>query len=166
MLNRRNLMLTLAAGALPACRSKSEPDLAEVINIGDEGLAPQLLRGFHRVEANSWRWTQGKFSVALKPPKRIDRGAVLLLRFSVPDAVMTQRKEITLSAVIEGVPLPPEKITTPGAHEFRRDVPAEVVKGKRAATVDFTVDPFTPPGEADERELGIIAETVGLLKKS
>ncbi len=159
-------MGALAAGAMAGCRSKSGTDLAEVVNIADEGLAPQLLRGFHRVENGSWRWTQGKFSVALKPPKQAGNGAVLLLRFSIPDALMAQRKEVTISAVIEGVPLPPEKVTAPGEHEYRREVPAEVVKGKRAATVDFTVDPVTPPGESDERELGVIAATVGLLKKS
>lgn len=165
-MNRRTMMTVLAAGAVAGCRSKSGTDLAEVVNIADEGLAPQLLRGFHRVENGSWRWTQGKFSVALKPPKQADKGAVLLLQFTIPDGVMAQRKEVTVSAVIEGVPLPPEKVTTPGAHEYRRDVPAEVVKGKRAATVDFTVDPPTPPGDSDERELGVIAATVGLLKKS
>lgn len=163
MLNRRSVLMALLASA--GCRSGNS-DLAEVINVADEGLAPQLLRGFHGVENNSWRWTQAKFAVALKPPKKIDNGALLMMRYNLPEAVFAQRKEVTLTATIEGIPLPPEKITKAGAGEFRRDVPADALRGKRAATADFEVSPASPPGETDGRELGLIVDTIGLLKKS
>jgi hypothetical protein len=66
---------------------------------------------------------------------------------------------------VEGIPLPPEKITKSGMQELRRDVPSEVLKGKTGVNVEFKVHPFTPPGEVDRRELGVILHSVGLIKK-
>src|SRR5258708_5797053 len=96
------------------CTKHKEGDLAEVVNMGDPGLEPQLLKGFHPIESG-WRWTMGQFSVALKPPRRGDSvGAVLVLKYSLAEAVMEKLKEVTITAVVDGIPLPPEKCTKGG----------------------------------------------------
>lgn len=157
-----------AAGVLlTACgRSKKESDLAEVVNVADPGLETQLLSGFHPVE-QGWRWTKAQFSVALKPPRHADSaGAVLMLKYSLPDPVIVKQKEVTITATINGIPLPVEKCTKGGLQEMRRDVPADVMKGKTAVTIEFSVTPFLAPSENDLRELGLIAHTVGLVKKA
>lgn len=37
------------------------PTLAPVVNMADARASVQLLKGFHDVEGNAWRWTMGKF---------------------------------------------------------------------------------------------------------
>lgn len=165
MTNRRVFVAATAAG-LAGCGANKEDQAAEVINVADESLSPQLLSGFHPVEQNSWRWTQSRFSVVLRPPRRVPAGAWLTVRYSLPEQALAKLQQTTLSATIEGIPLPPETITQAGLHEFRREVPAEVVKGKPTVRVDFQVQPFLPPGAVDGRELGLIVHTIGLVKKS
>ena len=161
----RKLLTVVAITCLLAgCSKKKEGELAEVVNIADPGLEPQLVKGFHPVE-QGWRWTMSQFSVALKPPKSANKGAVLLLKYSLPDAVLEKQKEVTITASLNGVPLPPEKCTKPGIQEMRRDIPGDLLSGKSAVTVDFAVAPFLAPSDADKRELGVIVHTVGLVKK-
>jgi hypothetical protein len=155
----------LALALLSGCGSSGDVKLEEVVNTGSDGPSPQLLRGFHPVEEGSWRWTQSKFSVALKPPRQVSQGAVLVLRYSLPEPALATLKEVTISSTIEGIPLPPEKCSETGMRELRREVPADVLQGKRAVTVDFAVDPFLPAGASDRRELGLIVHSIGLLKK-
>ncbi|MBI4910591.1 MAG: hypothetical protein HY820_43665 [Acidobacteria bacterium] len=161
----RNLVLaTVLACMLTGCGKNKEGELAEVVNVADAGLEPQLLKGFHPVE-QGWRWSMSQFSVALKPPKHADKGAVLLLKYSLPDAVLEKQKEVSLTASINGIPLPAEKCTKGGLQEMRREVPGDIFKGKTAITADFTIAPFLAPSDTDKRELGVIVHTVGLLKK-
>jgi len=168
-MHTRRILLTAGALALLAllagCGASSDAKLEEVVNTANGGPSPQLLRGFHPVEEGSWRWSQSKFSVALKPPRQISQGAVLVLKYSLPQPALATLKEVTISSTIEGIPLPPEKCSETGMRELRRDVPADVLKGKRAVTVDFAVDPFLPAGENDRRELGLIVHSIGLLRK-
>src|SRR6266568_3169366 len=67
--------------------------LASVIHMGDPKAAPQLLSGFYNIEENAWRWTMGKFAVALRPPRNASvRGATLHLKFVIPPAVIEKVK--------------------------------------------------------------------------
>lgn len=161
-------MVTAACGllVLHGCSKRKEGELAEVVNMGDPALEPQLLNGFHPIE-QGWRWTKAQFSVALKPPRRADSaGAVLVLKYSFPDAVIERLKEVTIAASVNGIPLPPEKCSKGGMQELRRDVPADALKGKSAVTVDFIVSPFLAPSDSDQRELGVIVHSAGLVKKA
>lgn len=56
--------------ALPAIEIDEEENagVASSIDGGDERAASQFVSGFHDVEASSYRWTMGKFSVVLQPP--------------------------------------------------------------------------------------------------
>lgn len=164
-MNRIVIALALGCLLVSCGKQKKEGELAEVVNIADPALEPQLLKGFHPVE-QGWRWTMSQFSVALKPPKHADsKGAVLVLKYSLPDAVIEKQKEVSITATINGIPLPVEKCTKGGLQEMRRDVPADALKGKTAVTVDFAVSPFLAPSDTDKRELGVITHSAGLVKK-
>jgi len=139
--------------------------LATMLHTADPRVAPQLVKGFHPVEQNSWRWTMGRFSVVLKPPAgAAQKGAVLQFRFTIPDVIINQLKAVTLSATVNGVSLPPETYSTAGDQTYSRDVPASALTGD-SATVDFALDKFLPPGSQDARELGVVASTIGFEAK-
>jgi hypothetical protein len=162
---RRDLLFTAGSlSVVSACRRK-DGELGEVINLADESMSPQLLRGFHPVEQNSWRWTQSKFAVALKPPRQSASGAVLVMKFSFPEAVQARLKSTTIHCSVDGIPLPPEICTKSGMQELRREVPPEALRGKTGVIVEFSVDPFPPAGSLDERELALIVHTIGLVKE-
>src|SRR5437667_6699158 len=110
------LCLLLAGGCKQRVKKATAPQtdedgatLASVIYMADAKSAPQLLKGFHSVEGNAWRWTMGNFAVALRPPRNAAvRGATLRLKFALPDAVVASAKKVTLAASVSGAPLPPE----------------------------------------------------------
>src|SRR5512133_2634930 len=88
---------------------ESTPALGAMVNVADPRASAQLLKGFYDVEQNAWRWTMGKFSVTLRPPANAaQRGATLIVKFAIPDAVMSRIKSTTLSATVNGASLPPE----------------------------------------------------------
>jgi hypothetical protein len=133
--------------------------------MGDPSYAPQLLKGFHGVEASSWRWTQKDFAVALGAPAGADKnGAKLVFRFSVPELVAQKLKSVTLSASINSFPLEPQQYAKSGFFTYSRDVPADRLKTGQAI-VEFTLDKALEPGEVETRQLGIIASQVGLESK-
>lgn len=140
---------------------EEQTTLATVLHVADPRAGAQLLSGFYDVEQNAWRWTMGSFSVLLRPPKRADQeGAILQLRFTVPDAVLAKLKTISLSATVNGTGLTPESYTQPGEFTYSREVPARLLAGE-AVKVEFKLDKFLPPSDLDQRELGVIVTMVG-----
>ena len=139
--------------------------LASVVGMGDAKTASQLLKGFHNVEESSWRWTMGQFAVALRPPRNaVARGAVLHFKFVLPEAVLAKVPKMSLSAAINGTPLPPETYTTSGEMDYTRAVDGKLLAGD-AVNVEFTLDKFIPAGMIEQRELGVIATSVGFEAK-
>ena len=70
------LLMTLVLAPM-ACKSKKvrvgatdeeTPKMRSVLAMGDPKVEPQLVKGFHGVEAGAWRWTEKQFTVALRPP--------------------------------------------------------------------------------------------------
>ena len=148
--------------AAPFQASDEPATLVSAINVADARATIQLIRGFHTVEANAWRWTMGKFSVVLHPPANAAaNGAKLRFKFTLPDAVLTQIQSTTLSASVSGMALPPETYSKAGVWEYVRDVPAAALAGD-AVTVDFSLDKFLKPSAQDGRELGVVAQTFAL----
>lgn len=140
------------------------PALASFIRISDPGSSGQLLTGFYALESNSWRWTGPKFSVALGVPLSAPKkGAGLVFNFDLPDATIAALKNITLTAAIGSVSLPPQTFTTAGSHEYRREVPAAAFS-RDSVRVDFSLDKSLKP-EGDNRELGVVATSAGLVAK-
>lgn len=139
--------------------------LASVIRTGDPRVAPQLLKGFYPIEENSWRWTMGQFSVALRPPRNAaTKGATLHFKFTLPEAVISHVKAITVSASVAGTALPPETYTKAGEFDYARDVDAKLLAGD-SVTVEFALDKFIPAGVVEQRELGVIATSAGFAAK-
>lgn len=135
--------------------------LMTVLHVADPRASIQLLKGFHDIEQGAWRWTMRNFSVALRPPAgAAQNGAMLELKFSVPDPVIERLKSVTLSAKVGGTPLQSETYSKPGQHIYSREVPAAALVVD-AVTVDFALDKAFPPSPADQRELGVVVTSVG-----
>jgi hypothetical protein len=166
----------ISAVALSGCKRKEripvqetieEPDvgLVSTLHVADPRANQQLLKGWHEVEQNAWRWTMSKFSLLLKPPRTAaQKGAVLQLKLAVPDAVISKVKSVTLSAKVNDTALAPETFAQAGEYTYSREVPAKTLAGE-TVEVTFAVDNFLPPGAADARELGVIVTMVGLEPK-
>ncbi|MCS7025398.1 MAG: hypothetical protein NZV14_11400 [Bryobacteraceae bacterium] len=149
---------------LSSCRSSSS-DLGEMVNVGDPKMAIQLVSGFHPIE-NGWRWTTGHFVVGVKTPKRAaSEGAVLLLRYSVPEILQGERSQTKIQMSVAGVKLAEEETSRFGLQEIRREVPAEALRNKDIVRLEFWVEPVRQPQGEDRRELGVIVHEVGLTRK-
>jgi len=141
--------------------TEEAPTLASVVAAADPHAAKQLINGFYGVESNSWRWTAGRFSVLLRPPRTAAaKGAVLQLKFAIPEAALSRLKGVSLSASVNGTALAPESYPEAGQFIYSRDVPANLLAGD-VARVDFSLDKIIQPTAADRRELGVIVSLVG-----
>jgi hypothetical protein len=144
---------------------ESGTGIASVVHAADPATATQLIRGFHDIEQNAWRWTKGAFSVALRPPAGASqKGATLTLRFSLPEQVVERLSSVAISATVEGLALPGESYNRAGNHVYRRDVPPTALSAA-IATVDFSLDKSLPAGTLDQRELGLVVNSVGFEAK-
>jgi hypothetical protein len=161
----------LAVAAMAGCKKSNKPvqyvedgasQLSSAVNTGDPRAAIQLLRGFHDIENNAWRWTGPKFAVALRPPKEIPAdGAKLYLEYTVPEVFIQKVSTATLSVIVNGKALEPETIAKAGSFKLERLVPAAMLQGD-VATIDFAMDKYLEAGAVDQRELGLIVSGVGL----
>lgn len=143
----------------------TSPRLSAVVHTADPKTAAQLVKGFHDVEGNAWRWTAKQFAVTLHvPPGSNLAGARLVLNFSVPEVIATRLGAVTLSARIGEARLTPETVSGAGEYIYAREVPAAALAGE-TALVEFSLDKALPPGSADARELGIVASTIALEPK-
>ncbi len=168
------IALLAVVAIAPACRTKkkahanvTEDDgqLASIVNVADPRATIQLVRGFHAVESDSWRWTMKNFTVTLRPPSgAAQNGARLELKFAIPDVIFDRVGAITLGARVNGVDLGPQTYSKAGEDAYTRDVPASALQGD-AATFDFSVNKSLPPSDKDQRELSIIVTTIGLVLK-
>jgi hypothetical protein len=140
------------------------PALAATVRMSDASAADQLLSGFYPTESNAWRWTAQKFAVSLgTPPGAVRNGAWLVLACTIPEASLQIVKKLTLSAKIGATQLAPEEFSTPGDHQYRREVPASVLNSD-TVTAEFTLDKSFRPVN-DNRELGLVVTAVGLEPK-
>jgi hypothetical protein len=173
-LNRR-LAISIIAVAFPACKRREPIRLKETeetpaslestVHVADPKAAIQLVKGFHGVEQNSWRWSMGQFSVTLLPPSgSSERGANLVVKFTLPEAVIAKVKTTTLTASIGGALLGSATYSTAGQYTFTADVAVSRL-GRDAVTVDFALSNFLPAGSVDSRELGLVVSSIGLEAK-
>ncbi len=171
----RRLIVVLALFALviaaPGCKRKKKAraavpaddgKLASVLQVADPRAAVQLVRGFHAIENEAWRWTEGKFAVSLRiPDGAAQKTTVVELKFVLPQVILDKLKSVTLTATAGGVALPSESYVKAGDYTFRREIPPGVLKGE-ALIVEFALDKAFPPTPQDERELGLIVSSIGL----
>ena len=156
----------------PPRESVSQADLAthservaSMIQVADPRTKLHLTKGFHDVEHDAWRWTEGSFSAAVRPPMGAgQKGALLVLKFAIPDLVIQKLKSIRLSASVNGLALPPQEYTKPGDYTYSRDVPPAALAAP-AVSVDFTLDKVLPPTPVDGRALGVVVSAIGFEAK-
>ena len=149
----------------PTIEESTNKSLASVVYTRDPSTAPQLLRGFHAVEQNAWRWTMGKFAVRLGTPLLAARdGAWVVLKFHLPANIVERYKKITLTGEIGQTALAPQSYSQAGDQEYRREAPAKLLEGD-AVEVQFSLDKYMAAGVAEGRELGIIVHSIGLERK-
>src|SRR5882672_2243835 len=151
-----SLLLIAVVFTGDACRRRRRPASAQVeddgrllttVRMADPRGAVQLARGFYNVEADAWRWAMKKFAVTLRPPAgSAEKGAVLELRYSVPDVLLSKLGPVTVNASVNGFALPPETFSNAGDGVYLHDVPASALRGD-AVTVEFSVDKSLPPNE-------------------
>jgi hypothetical protein len=175
MRNRIVLAALAVSLALAGCRSKQKvkvqateeeaPSLATSIHMGDPRVAPQLITGFYGIEDNSWRWSAGKFAVLLRPPRTAaQKGAILQLKFALPDAIIGPLKSVSITPTINGTALPSETYTKSGEYTYAKEVPPNLMAGD-AVKVEFALDKALPPTGADQRELGLVVTVIGFEPK-
>ncbi|MBV8817825.1 MAG: hypothetical protein JO022_05670 [Acidobacteriaceae bacterium] len=152
-------MIFFTSVFMPACESMPEPESS--IRMNDTKLAGQLLHGFYFIEGNGWRWTARMFSVALKPPGVAANGATLVLNLFVPPSQIQNVGSLTLHAAIDGHPLKSQTYAKPGAFEYTRDIPSELLD-TNIVPIDFCLDKATPPSPQDGRELGVVVTAIAL----
>jgi hypothetical protein len=141
------------------------PQLASTVHVADQRAASQLVSGFYDVEQNAWRWTAGKFVVVLRTPRgAAQNGAVLKLKFSVPEPIIAKLNAVSLGANIDGAALTPETYTQAGEFTYSREIaPAQLAHD--TVKLNFFLNKSVPPGSADARELGVIVTSIGLEPK-
>ena len=175
---RRQILIAALPLVLAACagcdigspnldgRTEEEPPRsAAEIQVADPRSTPQLVSGWYPIEQHAWRWTARRFAVNLRPPiQSANTGATLKLNFTLPDVVMSRFHSVTLSASVRGTRLAPETYDKPGKWAYARELPAALLQG-REVRIDFELDKALPPGKVDRRELGLIADRVGLETK-
>lgn len=166
----RGLVFVLCAVSALSCkqshRSASIPKASEhllsTLRVADDGAAVQLVHGFYGPEGNAWRWTGPRFAVVLAPPAgSATRGALLVLKVTVPQNSLTSLGPITLHASLPGLELAPETFTRAGDASFSREIPGSLLASD-AVEFDFLVDKTLPPSGADSRRLGLVVTSIAL----
>jgi hypothetical protein len=156
-------LVLVATLSTPACKRKPKGrveqagGLLSTLKIADPLSAPQLLSGFYPLEEGSWRWTRGNFSVKLRTVKP----ARLVLKFTLPQAVLEKIGPVTLGATVDGHPLTSDTYSQPGNQIYQRDLPAAALSGG-SVIVEFQTDKALAPTAQDGRELAIIVTSVAL----
>ncbi len=141
------------------------PRMATMLTMSDPRAPTQLLLGFYSLETGGWRWTAGKFTVILRPPRdAAQMGAVVKLKFSLPQAVLDRVKSTTLTGAVGASALAPETYDKAGDYEYVREVPASALTSE-SVKVDFALSKFLAAGAVEGRELGVIATAVGFEHK-
>jgi hypothetical protein len=144
---------------------EESPRMASVIQMGDPKMETQLVSGFYGIEGNAWRWAARQFTVILRPPfGASQRGGTLQLNLTVPQVVIDKLKNISITASVDGSPLPPETYTQAGPYTYKRDVPGNLLTAD-SVKVDFQLHKAIPPSGGDLRELGVVVNSVSLEAK-
>jgi hypothetical protein len=150
----------------PAEAAKEVPnEPATMLGTTDPRAALQLTKGFYEVENGGWRWSSKDFSAALRPPANAaQKGATLVLKFTVVDASIAKLGALSLSAKAGDTQCATQRYDKAGPYEFHCDVPASSLTGA-LIPVDFSLDKVLPATETDQRTLGLVVAMVGFEAK-
>ena len=99
------------------------------------------------------------------PPRTAaQKGAILQMKFAIPEPIIQPLKTVTVRAVINGTALPAESYTKAGEYTYTKEVPPNLMAGE-AVKVEFALDKALPPSGADQRELGLVVTVIGFEPK-
>lgn len=160
---RRKLGITLLLiVVLAGCNQAKRKEPVSVVNVADPSTAKQLVGGFYKIEAKSWRWTAREFVVSLLPPPGSEqKGAKLSLHFFIPDDQISKLGPMTLTAEIDDFSMSPETYSRGGDYFYVREIPARMLK-TNVVPVIFSFDKATAPSGSDGRELGAVVSLISL----
>jgi hypothetical protein len=133
--------------------------LARSQRLVDRSLAPRLLRGWHQLEGNSWRWTSRAFAVELPQPEQHST-ATLEMDFVYPDQLKERIGKLRISARIEDTAFRELEYSSTGPHYYRIRVP-EGLPDRSTVLAEFELNGAIPPDSGDIRERGIIVPNSG-----
>ncbi len=149
---------------MAGCHRLNSP--VSVIHMGDPAVANQLITGFYNVEGggvDGWRWAAPEFSLVLAPPPAA-RQARLLLRLYFPETQIQKLGPMTLTAYIDGQPLPSQTFSEAGSHDFVRNVPACYLE-TNLLPITFSFDTYTPHSATEARDLAAVVKMAALEPK-
>ena len=161
------LFLTLVScspdGSVPAESPDSAPVPAlflSALQVADPRAEVQLVKGFHRVEQGSWRWTDRTFSVLFR--NSVTGGDLELeFRFTIVPQSIDRLGPLTLSAAANGTSLGAAVYDQPGDFIYAETAPADDLENS-TVRIDFTLDKALPPNGGEQRTLGVIAVSAAL----
>lgn len=116
----------------------------------------EFVRGWHRLEHGTWRWTEREFAVEAPLPPSMR--PMLRLRFFLPELVVEAVGPLTLAATVDGRPLASETYARAGEYVYARGL-AGGEPGRRVR-IEFRLDRALPPDDADPRERGLIVSSL------
>jgi 2-polyprenyl-3-methyl-5-hydroxy-6-metoxy-1,4-benzoquinol methylase len=129
-------------------------------NRTDPTVGAGRIEGWHELEDGRWRWTERRFSAALRMPQSLEDSAVKL-RFVIPQELLAQNGVVTLAAQVNGCRLPERTYGRPGEFLYREALPAETGAGS-TVRVQFELSHAVAPHGDDERELGVCVAAIGI----
>jgi hypothetical protein len=129
-------------------------------NRTDPTVGAGRIEGWHELEDGRWRWTERRFSAALRMPQSLEDSAVKL-RFVIPQELLAQNGVVTLAAQVNGCRLPERTYGRPGEFLYREALPAETGAGS-TIRVQFELSHAVAPHGDDERELGVCVAAIGI----
>jgi hypothetical protein len=155
--------LIVAAIALTSCHQARRKGPVSVVNVADASVSRQLLGGFYKVEAKTWRWTAREFVVSLLPPPGAEqKGAKLDLRLFIPEDQIAKIGPMTLKAEIDDLMLLPETYSKGGSFSYIREIPQNRLKTNLVPVI-FTFDKAYQSTGVDGRELGAVVTLISLI---
>jgi hypothetical protein len=135
---------------------------SDSFTMNDLDMSRQLVAGVYPVESNRWRWTGGSFSILLASPHgAATRGANLVFAFYLPDAILHRTGPVTLTAYLNETEVGMKTFGAAGLQRFSARVKPELLRQSPAA-VEFHMDRYVDRGVLEDRELGVIADSIGL----
>ncbi|MDP2999402.1 MAG: CmcI family methyltransferase [Bryobacterales bacterium] len=136
------------------------PEPVTRVAIRDADQRARLRRGFHD-PGDEWCWTARVFAVSLDLP-RTDRALFLVLDFSLAEELMSQYRDVTLMARVNGIEIGRKTYNREGRYEFVSQVPRPAL-AKQPAEVEFELDK-SAKDPINGRDLGLIFVSAAFLE--
>jgi hypothetical protein len=152
---------TVLAFHFSSCHRKFQ-DPASMLDMSDAALERQLLSGFYGIENNKWRWVRRDFFVSLGPPPgSAERGAVLEVKFFIPERQISELGAVTLTSKVGNRQLPSMTYSSGGSLLYRAEL-LPVEAETNVIPVGFRFDKAVAPTKTDARELAAVVSSISI----